>query len=340
MFISMSAAVEPEAGEAPAAGLENFASINEYSAGSFADVASSAWYYEDVKTAYELGLLKGSSDTAFNPGGNMTVAEAITLAARIHSIYATGEAAFEQGNPWYEVYVTYAAENQIISEVREDGVAVGSETLEYNAPITRAQFALVFSAVLPADEFEAINEVAAGSIPDVREGRDYAAAVYMLYNAGILTGSDSAGTFKPTSNIQRSEVAAIATRIVDKSRRKTVSLKADENKVPCYEESYATDYGAFMGIAAVYSDVPNGIRRFIYLERDIMKSKYSETPIETYVDELKKIGFELEGYAGDEENPVLVYTDGTECVLVATTVFYGESALIIALAPYDRVFVD
>ena len=47
-----------------------------------------------------------------------------------------------------------------------------------------------------------------------------------LYNAGILTGSDAAGSFKPTSTIQRSEVATIVTRMADKSLRKTFTLSA------------------------------------------------------------------------------------------------------------------
>ena len=47
-----------------------------------------------------------------------------------------------------------------------------------------------------------------------------------LYNAGILTGSDAAGSFKPESTIQRSEVATIVTRMADKSLRKTFTLTA------------------------------------------------------------------------------------------------------------------
>ena len=53
----------------------------------FADVKSSAWYAENVKTAYELGFMNGKSAGKFDPNGNVTVAEGITMAARLHAIY-------------------------------------------------------------------------------------------------------------------------------------------------------------------------------------------------------------------------------------------------------------
>jgi hypothetical protein len=53
----------------------------------------------------------------------------------------------------------------------------------------------------------------------------------MFYNAGILGGSDDYGTFNPKSNIQRSEVAAIVTRIADVTERKDVTLKVDVTEV-------------------------------------------------------------------------------------------------------------
>lgn len=45
-----------------------------------------------------------------------------------------------------------------------------------------------------------------------------------VYRAGILTGNDGFGTFTPDSNILRSEVAAIVTRMTERSARKTISI--------------------------------------------------------------------------------------------------------------------
>ena len=75
-------------GMLPVAGaaLSNFAQQRTY-AGQFVDVAANAWYYDNVKTAYELGLVNGSSDTTYSPEDNITVAEVQTLVARIHATY-------------------------------------------------------------------------------------------------------------------------------------------------------------------------------------------------------------------------------------------------------------
>lgn len=190
-----------------------FKKVNTYTDGQFSDVASSAWYAEGVKSAFEYNLVKGSSANKFNPSGNMTIAEAVALAARIHSIYNTGSAEFVQGTPWYRVYMDYALKNNIIKD----------EFTNNNAPINRGTFVAILAAALPRGEFDAINNIY--NIPDVNENSPYCNVIYLLYDAGVLTGSDKYGTFNANSNIQRSEVATIAVRMVNKSERKKFSLE-------------------------------------------------------------------------------------------------------------------
>lgn len=71
------------------AGYENFTAQASYTPGQFTDVAESAWYAENVRTAYEYGLINGQSATTFAPDSQLTVAEAVKLAASLHSIYHT-----------------------------------------------------------------------------------------------------------------------------------------------------------------------------------------------------------------------------------------------------------
>ena len=68
----------------------NFKKINTYQDGMFTDVASSAWYADGIKSAYELGLMNGTGDSLFAPTGTVTLAQAVTMAARLHCIYYTG----------------------------------------------------------------------------------------------------------------------------------------------------------------------------------------------------------------------------------------------------------
>ena len=54
---------------------------------NFSDVPETSWYAENVKTAYELGFMNGKAEGLFDPAGNVTVAEGITMACRVHAIY-------------------------------------------------------------------------------------------------------------------------------------------------------------------------------------------------------------------------------------------------------------
>jgi S-layer homology domain. len=194
--------------------LEHFVNVNMYSQGLFFDVHSSEWFAENVATAYELGLMNGTGGNAFGSSSNITIGESVALAARIHCIFVYGEANFQQGTPWYQCYVDYALDAKIIAQ----------EYANYNQAATRSQFAEIFANALPSHALMEINWVEDNAIPDVKNSASYAAAIYKLYRAGILTGSDSEGTFNPSSTISRAEVAAIVTRMADKSLRKTILL--------------------------------------------------------------------------------------------------------------------
>ena len=227
-------------------GLDNFQKANDYPAGLFTDVKDDAWYHDSVKSAYEFGLVRGVSENAFNPDGNMTLAEALALADRLHSIYNTGAADFQQGEPWYQVYVDYAAAKGIISS---EGYP------DYNAKATRAQFAQIFAKALPESALPRINDINEGMIPDVKGSDEYGPDVYMLYNAGILTGSDSAGTFNPSSNIKRSEVSAIVTRMADTTLRKSFTPveKVDVTAVSLNKTNEQIAVGGILWITASVS---------------------------------------------------------------------------------------
>ena len=114
-----------------------------------------------TSTAYELDLVKGVSDSRFNPSGNMTIAATVALACRLHSIYHTGTAEFVQGSPWYQVYVDYAVKNGIIRQ---------NQFTNYNANATRRQFAAILAHALPETALEQKNTVDDGMIPDVAAG--------------------------------------------------------------------------------------------------------------------------------------------------------------------------
>lgn len=196
--------------------MENFKKTNDYKQ-NFTDVVQSVWYAENVATVYELGLVNGKSETEFVPDGNLTIAESITLAARIYNTYYGSNHTFSPNSPWYQSYVDYATEKGIIKS---------GQFKNFDILATRSDFATIMAKALPKKEFNVINNVVHGNIPDLFAYMPCAESVYTLYNAGILSGSDEYGSFFPDSNIKRSEVAAIIARIALKNQRKEFILKA------------------------------------------------------------------------------------------------------------------
>jgi S1-C subfamily serine protease len=196
-----------------AGSLTNFTKKNTYTPGQFTDVQNQ-WFAPYVQAAYEYGLVNGSSATTFSPEKNLTVAEAIKIAACMHSIFYSGAANFPAGSPWYQPYVDYALNNGIIAAAYPS----------YTEPTTRADFAVIFANALPGEALTPINTIDDNTIPDVLVSYSYGPAVYKLYRAGVLTGSDSAGTFYPNSYITRDAVSAIAARMVNASYRQTLTL--------------------------------------------------------------------------------------------------------------------
>lgn len=207
--------------------LDHFKTVSAYTNTTFSDV--SGWYSDYVETCYELGLFSGTATGRFSPDASMTVAEAVKLAACLHSIYETGSADFTQGDPWWQVYTDYCLENGIMEEAFSD----------YSNAISRAQFAVLLAEALPDEALSEMNTIADEAIPDVRISDSYGPAVYKLYRAGVLTGADSTGAFHPNTNIRRGEVAAVMTRMVRVSERKSVTLGASSGCVLTAEQVYA-----------------------------------------------------------------------------------------------------
>lgn len=185
----------------------------------FNDVSKADWYYNSVRSAWYNGLIDGVTRYEFQPDSTLTVAQAIKLAAAFYQMEHEGKVRLTNGETkWYDTYVSYAIANGII----EQSYASYTDA-QMNAPVTRDEFVHIFHGA--KDGYTAISTVADGAIPDVKTTDKYAAEIYELYRAGILTGSDAKGTFHAASTIKRSEAAAILLRMYDSSVRVPINLK-------------------------------------------------------------------------------------------------------------------
>lgn len=214
------------------AGLENFIPRNEYSYDIFTDINKTDWFFKDVTKAYELGLVSGKGNNAFNPSGKVTIAEAIMIATNINSQY-TGEPIVVTEGKWYSGAVEYAKEQGIIKE---------NELTNYESLATRSEVAYILENSLPNHELNDMNNI--NAIPDVNSSTKYSEHIFKLYNSGIVRGTGIEGMFKPNESISRAEIASLANRLVKPDSRVKFELG---------DISYKNDkYGFTMNIPRVW----------------------------------------------------------------------------------------
>ena len=174
----------------------------------YVDVASDAWYHDEVVKAVDTGIINGKTATEFKPDDSLTYAEAVKLAACMNQVYLNGEVTLANGEPWYKPYADYCKENKITEK-----------EYDYNKNATRAGYMEIFANALPDEAFEEINNVPDGSILDVKDNAPYAIYVYKLYRAGIVAGVDAKHNCKPDESIKRCEGATIISRMMDDGER-------------------------------------------------------------------------------------------------------------------------
>lgn len=191
---------------------------------AFSDVPSNAWYAQDVAAAEKYGILQGTGNGRFSPDGNLTLAQAITMAARTYA-YERGETIPKTGgSTWYSDFLQYASDKGIC--------AIGEFGAAYDKFCNRLTMAKLFARVVPESTATQRNDVT--TLPDVQSASENQ-AVFTLYQLGILTGSDKYGTFHPYQYIKRSETAAILNRVLDPDTRKSFILE----EAPTVEQIYA-----------------------------------------------------------------------------------------------------
>ena len=217
----------PEQGETDTEDAPRFAGVRVYE-GEFTDVGAGDWYAADVISAYEHGLLSGRGGGKFAPQESITIAELLTIAARLRCIYQTGSGALPESGtetdadaPWYAPYVAYLKAERLLGESFEGF---------YLLPASRAQMAGIFAFALPEEWYEEKNAALVTDayasrdfIADVTEKTPYRSEILLMYRRGLLSGMDEKGSFYPDRSVSRAEIAALLARVVEPERRLTLS---------------------------------------------------------------------------------------------------------------------
>ena len=158
----------------------------------FTDVTSTDWFYNDVKYAYETGLMTGTSGTAFSPEAPVTRGMVMTILARREGIRT------DRYTPWYAAGCEWAKAN---------GISDGSNP---EAPVTREQLAAMLYryAALKGRDLTAGENL---NFTDASDVSAYAlSALQWATGEKILTGSN--GALNPQAPATRAHLAAILHR--------------------------------------------------------------------------------------------------------------------------------
>lgn len=175
----------------------------------YTDVPAGAWYYEDVHSAYELGLMKGIGNNLFAPNMELTRGQVVQVLANLEGVKLENVAAAPFADvavgQWYTPAVAWAASQGYVNGY-DDGNFYPLE------PITREQLCTILTRYLkdkgvtcqerdmPFGDADKISGFA-------REG------VAFCYHRGLVNGVGN-GLFDPKSGANRAQMATILVRMV------------------------------------------------------------------------------------------------------------------------------
>ena len=347
-------------GTAPTAVAEDALSPVRTYQEQFLDVSPSAWYYENVKALYELGLTNGQNTSEqFAPDDNMTVAEALTMSARLRSLYEYGDseagpALYGSSGSWYEPYVAYLQARQIIGQ-EFDGL--------YLQEATRAQAAHCLAGALPQSLFTAINAdvvtvgyASRSYIRDVTDYTPYQQDILLLYQWGIVSGMDRTGSFHPGESIQRSQAAAMVTRLVNSALRIELDwdISLAYSKAGATLESLVPSDGSFYpapspdDLQAVNADVrymlSRGERRIVLsYEQDTLTADTVKALLEAFLNAIRHYveqGYnEVQcSYSANSGSLVLTFSSSLYDDRMIDS--YREATLAAAIQVHDSLWAD
>ena len=171
----------------------------------FTDVPSDAWYYDDLYYAWFNGLIKGTSETTFEPNATTTRAQAVTVLYRIAgspNVSGLTEPFDDVSDShWARDAIVWAYENAIIK-------GYNSTTFGPDDGLTRSQFVAIMHRYAGSPQVSGDLAVFSDSADIPSYFRN---SVRWAVANNIVNGYAD-GTFRPNTVISRAQLAAILAR--------------------------------------------------------------------------------------------------------------------------------
>ena len=222
---------------------------------SFSDVPEDSWFYTDVMTLAESGVIGGYPDGTYRPTKKVTTGEALKMI-----LLAAGYPEPERvDSHWARGYLNFAIDQGFL--VRYQDIS------DLDVNMTRGML-----AKLAANALGLSDPGTYGTFTDTD-------SVYVeaLYAAGIVGGYPD-GTYRPDASVSRAEIAAIVNRIYQslepavpadpEQNPAEITLRTTEQMIGFikqkegFQEKAAWDYAQYSigyGSACGKDEYPNGI---------------------------------------------------------------------------------
>ncbi|MDO4541349.1 MAG: S-layer homology domain-containing protein [Bacillota bacterium] len=181
---------------------------------SFKDTPAEGWYYSDVVYVVSQEIMKGVSDTAFDPNSSITRGQFLTILGRWAGIEdAAANAPVSTGFADVEPYMYYASH---VAWGVEQGITngVSADSFDPNANITRQDMAVMIARFAKVRNIDLDLGSRSAAFGDDSEIAEYAKdAVYAMKSAGIFNGKGN-NKFEPRANATRAEAAKIIHKLM------------------------------------------------------------------------------------------------------------------------------
>ena len=199
----------------------------EISLREFSDVTLAHWFYDDVMIMARRGYIQGTTELVdgvgiFEPNGNVTLGQFLTIAIRIMANDKTAE---DSNSHWAKKYYDAAIKEGLISASDFSG-----DTSSLDTPLTREDMAYILVNIAKArGESLTLLEGIEYNIVDLNNVSDNRQeAVKLAYSSGLLTGKDNY-EFKPFDVLTRAETATVFCRVLNfRERPKVVAVSKEE----------------------------------------------------------------------------------------------------------------
>lgn len=171
----------------------------------FVDVPADAWYYDELYYAWFNGLIKGTTETTFDPAATTTRAQLVTVLYRM----AGSPNVSGLTEPFTDVSDTHWARDAIIWAYESAFIkGYNATTFGPEDGLTRAQLVTILHRY-------AGSPAASGDLGVFSDSADIASsyrnAVRWAVANGVVNGYND-GTFRPDTVITRAQLAAILAR--------------------------------------------------------------------------------------------------------------------------------